>query len=96
MSRTIVCLALALAFSSVGTVSIASACGGYGEVSEEDRAAEPVWRLLAKHELSQHVRSLDVTLDGDRGRATIQLDGDEDEPLIVFVAKQKGAWRIAS
>ncbi len=91
---TIYALALALGFIAA-TPAPAAACGGaYGEVSEEMRASDPVWLLLEKRDVAKHVKQLEMTLDGDRGRATVRFANEHR--LVVAVVKRDGRWHVAS
>ncbi|MCA9623659.1 MAG: hypothetical protein KC731_31775 [Myxococcales bacterium] len=88
------CLALALAATT--SIAPAQACGGYGPVSEEDRASDAVWVALYRAELAERVDAVHVSLQSaDRGEAEVSLR-ERRQPLRLTLVRRDGRWRVST
>ncbi len=93
MPKLVLATSLALA-ALASTPSDVLACGGYGAVSEEDRARSAVVRALhdAKVDFAR-VGPVDVTLrSATRGIADVTVD--DDHRLRLRLIKRQGRWTV--
>lgn len=92
--KKILLVAAALTFAAATLpASNAHACGGYDVPTPEQRAAQAVRALLAKHHALAAVQDLQVDLfDGRRGEATVVYK--KGGSIQLGLLNQDGRWKV--